>query len=120
MTLKKRELYHYSGRVVCSMLTMLQKCTKLLCFIDKVEVKEKSLLHLLKETNEETSDIKLNSASLECYEILISKCSNNICDITVDVWLDWVEIEVPEIGDSLQRLIAERAYTCLLYTSRCV
>lgn len=112
MLLKKKDLYHYSGRVMCSMLNMVEKCTKLLCGIEKIELNENSLFHLLKEVNKETSDIRLNSTALECYEILVSKCSNNICDITVDVWLYWVEIDAPEIGNTLQRLVAERAYTC--------
>lgn len=112
MVLKKKDLYRYSGRVLCSMLVMLEKCTKLFCSIDKIEINKKSLLYLLNKTQIETCDIELNSSALECYEMLISKCSNNICDITVDVWLYWVEIDAPEIGDTLQRLIAERAYTC--------
>uniref|UniRef100_A0A1B6GEL3 Uncharacterized protein n=1 Tax=Cuerna arida TaxID=1464854 RepID=A0A1B6GEL3_9HEMI len=120
--LNSYDMKHYAGIVVSSMLSLLERCSNIyLKKEDDTNLDDFVLYHLRIEgdimntvaiTSNESKDITVQ----KCYEHLVAKCLENICSITVDLWLFWFDIPMDDIPDTeatLQRAIGEKAYTCI-------
>lgn len=114
------KMKHYAGLVMASLLSLLEKCTKI--YSKKTDdLRDNESIYNI-EIDEDS--IKLNSKLIaesspfsvqQCYEHIVSKCYENVYSITINIWLFWVEIDlddVPDTENTLQRLIGEKAYAC--------
>lgn len=113
------KLKHYAGLVVASLLTLVENCTDAYSRKDeKPKESEQSIFNV--QFNQSTIapvehlEERLISVQ-QCYDYIIAKCHENVCSITVDVWLFWVEVDLddtPDTENTLQRLVGEKAYVC--------
>lgn len=117
---KSSKLKHYGGLIMASLLSILEKCTNIYCKKESISFEEdNSLYNIEVDVRAKMSPLlEVGSKCMntqQCYEHVVAKCHENICSITIEVWLFWVEIDLDDIPDTentLQRLVGNRAYTC--------
>lgn len=117
---KSSKLKHYAGLVMSSLLSLLEKCTNVYCKKESISFEgDNSLYNIQVDVATKVSSLlEAESKCMntqQCYEHVVAKCHENICGITIEVWLFWVEIDlddVPDTENTLQRLVGNRAYTC--------
>ncbi|XP_046666488.1 uncharacterized protein LOC124358235 [Homalodisca vitripennis] len=120
--LSSHDMKHYAGLVVASMLSLLERCSNIFLkkeddpnlddfVLYRVQI-DGDVPNTVDITSNESKDITVQ----KCYEHLVAKCLENICSITVDLWLFWFDVplnDIPDTEDTLQRAIGEKAYTCI-------
>ncbi|XP_054276891.1 uncharacterized protein LOC128995883 [Macrosteles quadrilineatus] len=119
---KKSKLKHYAGLVMASLLELVHQCSKIyLKKNDNDDSIDYSLFSI--QIDNDSFDLKhlpdvSTSGSItlqQCYEHIVARCLQNVSDITLDIWLFWLEIDLDEIPDTentLQKLVGEKAFKC--------